>query len=46
MTMISTVSGTLKTSMDTKVLTMVMEELSIWGILWLIIWRRVSVSLV
>ena len=36
----------LSTIMDTRTLTTVMVQLSSWGMLWLIIWRRVSMSLV
>ena len=36
----------LNTSMEIKVTMMVKKDVSAWGIDWLIIWRRVSVSLV
>ena len=46
MTNVRQVRGTLSTSMEQRTLTMVMALLSSWGILWPIIWRRVSISLV
>ena len=36
----------LSTIIEIKTLTTVMVQLSSWGMLWLIIWRRVSMSLV
>ena len=45
-TRVRPVRGMLRTSMEAKTLTMVMEQLRSWGMLWLIIWRRVSMSLV
>ena len=44
--MVTAVRGRLSTSMETKTLTTLMVQLSSWGRLWLIIWRRVSMSLV
>ena len=46
MTRVSTVSGTLSTTMETSTLTTVIALFSSCGMLWLIIWRRVSISLV
>ena len=43
---VTKVSGMSSTSMQAKTLTTVMALLMIWGMLWLIIWRRVSMSLV
>ncbi len=43
---VTSVSGISRTSIHTRTLTMVMALLIIWGMLWLIIWRRVSMSLV
>ena len=40
------VRGMLSTIIEIKTLTTVMVQLSSWGMLWLIIWRRVSMSLV
>ena len=42
----TTVSAGLSTSMEISTLTTVMQVLTNWGKLWLIICRRVSVSLV
>ena len=46
MARVSRVRGMFRIIMDTSTLTTVMEQLSSWGMLWLIIWRRVSMSLV
>ena len=46
MAMVSSVRGTSSTNRLTRVMTMVTREFIIWGMVWLMTWRRVSTSLV
>ena len=45
-TSVNPVSGRLRASMEQNTLTIVTAEETSWGMLWLIIWRSVSMSLV
>ena len=46
MARVTSVRGMLRITMETSTLTMVITLLIIWGMLWLSICRRVSISLV